>query len=199
VNVRGGDRLRVALAWNSHTGGAANLSKTDVLRADLDLRVIAPNGAVVGSFTIDNAYEFVEMIMPTSGTATIEIRQSRFDGPSETYGMAWAKVPDATVPRLISRSPVDGRMWVKRWARVSGRFSEPVRNVSGSTFTLTRLANGNRVNASVTYASSTRTAILDPHQPLALGWYEAVLRGSITDRAGKRLGTRTWRFRVSGA
>jgi hypothetical protein len=199
VNVRGGDRLRVALAWNSHTGGAANLSKTDVLRADLDLRVIAPNGAVVGSFTIDNAYEFVEMMMPNSGTATIEIRQSRFDGPSETYGLAWAKVPDATVPRLVSRSPVDGKLWVKRWARVSGRFSEPVRNVSGSTFTLTRLANGNRVNASVTYASSNRTAILDPHQPLALGWYEAVLRGSITDRAGKRLGTRTWRFRVSGA
>ena len=31
---------------------------------------------------------------------------------------------------------------------------------------------------------------------LAPGWYEAVLRGSITDRAGNRLGTRTWRFRV---
>src|SRR4029079_12774258 len=89
VAVHAGDRLRVALAWNSHTGGAANLSKTDVLRADLDLRVIGPNGAVTGSFTIDNAYEFVELIVPTSGTVTIEIRQSRFDGSSETYGLAW--------------------------------------------------------------------------------------------------------------
>ena len=120
VNVRGGDRLRVALAWNSHTGGAANLSKTDVLRADLDLRVIAPNGAVVGSYTIDNAHEFVEMIMPSSGTATIEIRQSRFDGASETYGLAWAKVPDTTAPSLVSRSPAGGAQRVKRSARVSG-------------------------------------------------------------------------------
>ena len=48
ISVRGGDRLRVALAWNSHTSGSANLSKTDVLRADLDLRVIGPNGAVAG-------------------------------------------------------------------------------------------------------------------------------------------------------
>ena len=125
VNVRGGDRLRVALAWNSHTGGAANLSKTDVLRADLDLRVIGPNGAVVGSFTIDNAYEFVEMIMPTSGTATIEIRQSRFDGPSETYGLAWAKVPDATAPSRSAGRPPTGSVG-EASARVSGS-SRPVR------------------------------------------------------------------------
>ena len=37
ISVRAGDRLRVALAWNSHTRGAHNLSKTDVLRSDLDL------------------------------------------------------------------------------------------------------------------------------------------------------------------
>ena len=133
ISVRGGDRLRVALAWNSHTGGAANLSKTDVLRADLDLRVIAPNGAVVGSYTIDNAYEFVEMIMPSSGTATIEIRQSRFDGASETYGLAWAKVRDTTAPSLVSRSPAGGTQRVKRSARVWAKFSEPVLKVSAST------------------------------------------------------------------
>jgi hypothetical protein len=196
VVVRGGDRLRVALAWNSHTGGAANLSKTDVLRADLDLRVIGPKGAAVGSYTIDNAYEFVEVIMPSSGTATIEIRQSRFDGPSETFGLAWAKVPDTTAPRLVSRSPVAGKVWVNRTARVSARFSEPMVNISGSTFTLTKVANGSRVTASVAYTGSTRTATLTPGRRLAPGWYEAVLRGTITDRAGKRLGTRSWRFRV---
>jgi Subtilase family/Bacterial Ig-like domain len=196
VNVRGGDRLRVALAWNSHTSGSANLSKTDVLRADLDLRVIAPNGAVVGSYTIDNAYEFVEMIMPSSGTARIEIRQSRFDGASETYGLAWAKVPDTTAPSLVSRSPAAGTLWVKRSAKVSAKFSEPVLKVGKATFTLTRAANGNRIGASVRYAGSTRTATLTPNHLLAPGWYEAVLYGRITDRAGKRLGTRTWRFRV---
>ncbi len=32
-----GQRVRVALAWSSHTSGTSNLGKTDVLRADLDL------------------------------------------------------------------------------------------------------------------------------------------------------------------
>ena len=65
-----------------------------MLRADLDLRVIGPDGVVAGSYTIDNAYEFVEVAILSTGTARIEIRQSRFDGQSETYGLAWAKVRD---------------------------------------------------------------------------------------------------------
>jgi hypothetical protein len=92
INVRAGDRVRVALAWNSYTRGSDNLSKTDVLRADLDLRVTAPDGARRGSFTIDNSYEFVEFVMPSGGVATIDVLQTRFDGQSETYGLAWAKV-----------------------------------------------------------------------------------------------------------
>jgi hypothetical protein len=92
ISVRAGDRLRVALAWNSHITGSNNLSKTDVLRSDLDLRVTAPNGSVRRSFTIDNSYEFIEFVMPTTGVARIQLLQSRFDGPSETYGLAWAKV-----------------------------------------------------------------------------------------------------------
>jgi hypothetical protein len=79
-------------AWNSHTRGSDNLSITDVLRADLDLRVTAPDGSTRGSYTVDNSYEFVEFVMSTDGVATIEVLQTRFDGPSETYGLAWAKV-----------------------------------------------------------------------------------------------------------
>ena len=61
----------------------------------------APDGSVIGSYTIDNSYEFVEMEMPLSGVATIEILQSRFDGPSERYGLAWAKVRDTKRPTRI--------------------------------------------------------------------------------------------------
>jgi hypothetical protein len=92
IEVLAGDRVRVALAWNSHTRGSDNLSLTDVLRADLDLRVTAPDGSRLGSFTMDNSYEFVEFVMPSSGVATIDVLQTRFDGASETYGLAWAKV-----------------------------------------------------------------------------------------------------------
>jgi hypothetical protein len=198
ITVRGGDRLRVALAWNSHTSGSGNLSKTDVLRADLDLRVHVPGAGVVGSYTIDNAHEFVEVAVPSTGTATIEIRQSRFDGPSETFGLAWAKVRETTPPRITSRSPAGGALGVDPSASVWAKFSEQVQNVSESTFLLTRLATGEAINASVTYTGSTRTATLRPTHKLAAGWYEARLRGSITDRAWNRLGTRTWQFRVSG-
>ena len=76
------------------------------------------------------------------------------------------------------------------------KLSEQVVGADGSNVTLTALANGQRVRASVTYKRSTRTAILTPDRDLAPGWYEARLRGRITDRAGNRLGTRTWRFRV---
>ncbi|HEX6473605.1 MAG TPA: S8 family serine peptidase [Candidatus Limnocylindria bacterium] len=200
ISVRAGDRLRVALAWNSHTSGSDNLSKTDVLRADLDLRVIGPDGADVGSYTIDNAYEFVELSMPSTGTATIEVRQSRFDGPSETYGLAWAKVRDSTPPRVTGRSPGADAKSVSQSATVRATFSEQVVGADDSNVSLIALANGHRVGALVTYKASTRTAVLRPDQDLAPGWYEARLRGRITDRAGNRLGTRTWQFRVvSGA
>jgi hypothetical protein len=69
-------------------------------------------------------------------------------------------------------------------------------HANDSNFTLTALANGHGVHASVSYRASTWTATLTPDQDLAPGWYEARLRGRITDRAGNRLGTRTWQFRV---
>ncbi|HEY7526248.1 MAG TPA: S8 family serine peptidase, partial [Candidatus Limnocylindria bacterium] len=196
ISVRAGDRLRVALAWNSHTAGASNLSKTDVLRTDLDLRVIAPDGADAGSFTIDNAYEFVELTMPTGGTATIEIQQTRFDGSSETYGLAWAKVRDAKPPRLESHAPAGGEPWVVPGSPVRASFSEGVENVAAGTFTLERLANGAKVAADVTYSSTTRVALLRPRSPLGAGWYRVHLSGGITDRAGNRLKATSWTLRV---
>jgi len=82
---------------------------------------------------------------------------------------------------------------------VRARFSERVLNVGSATFLLTETATGQHVHASVAYQRSTRTAILTPAHDLSAGWYEARLRGTITDRAGNRLGTRTWQFRVSGS
>ncbi|HEX2193527.1 MAG TPA: S8 family serine peptidase, partial [Candidatus Limnocylindria bacterium] len=92
IRVRAGDRLRVALAWNSHTSGSGDLDLTDRLRADLDLRVTDPDGRVVGSYSLDNAYEFVGVVMRSGGVARVQILQARFDGTSETYGLAWVKV-----------------------------------------------------------------------------------------------------------
>jgi hypothetical protein len=196
VAVRAGDRLRVAVAWNSHTTGTGNLSKTDVLRTDLDLRVIAPNGADAGSFTLDNSYEFVEMTMPASGTATIQVQQTRFDGTSETYGLAWAKVRDATPPRVAGHAPAGGEPWVVPTSVVRASFNEGVENVGTGTFTLERTSSGSPVPASVTYSASSRLAALRPNSSLAAGWYTVRLTSGITDRAGNRLRATSWTLRV---
>jgi hypothetical protein len=90
IPVVKGQRVRVALAWSSHTSGASNLGKSDVLRSDLDLVVRQPNGATTGSFSFDNSYESVGVTASGSGTMRIEVRHDRFDTTSEPYGLAWS-------------------------------------------------------------------------------------------------------------
>jgi putative cell wall-binding protein len=101
ISVRAGDRVRVALAWSSHTSGASDLGKADALRSDLDLRVVQPDGRVSGSWSFDNSYEWVEFTAARSGTATISVPHDRFETDAERYALAWAKVPPtASVARL---------------------------------------------------------------------------------------------------
>ncbi|MGQ0607161.1 MAG: S8 family peptidase [Chloroflexota bacterium] len=88
IPVVAGQRVRAALAWSSHTSGS-NTTKADALMADLDLRIIAPNGAVTGSYSWDNPYEVAEITAATTGTLRIEIRHDRFDAAEEPYGLAW--------------------------------------------------------------------------------------------------------------
>jgi len=89
VPVVRGQRVRVALAWSSHTSGT-NTAKADTLTADLDLRVVAPGGVVRYGATFDNAYETVDITAAATGKVRIEIRQTRFTAAEEPYGLAWA-------------------------------------------------------------------------------------------------------------
>lgn len=90
VPVIRGQRVRVALAWSSHTSGASNTGKADTLTADLDLRVVGPGNLVRYGATFDNPYETVDITAAATGTVRIEIRQARFDAAEEPYGLAWA-------------------------------------------------------------------------------------------------------------
>ena len=90
VRVVKGQRVRVALAWSSHTSGTSNLGKTDVLRADLDLVIRQPNGATTGSFSFDNSYEAVDVTASHTGTMRITVRHDRFDASQEPFGLAWS-------------------------------------------------------------------------------------------------------------
>jgi putative cell wall-binding protein len=93
-----GQRVRVALAWSSHTSGSA-YAKSDTLASDLDLRVRHPSGAVSGSYTIDNSYEWVDITAQGTGQMTIEIVPTRLSA-GEPYALAWTKWKVGTPTRL---------------------------------------------------------------------------------------------------
>ena len=100
IAVVAGQKVKVVLTWNSRTSGSSISTRTDRLTADLDLRIIQPDGSVLGSYTFDNNYEWVEFTASRSGTARIELRQARFESTSERYGLAWAKWSVGTPVRL---------------------------------------------------------------------------------------------------
>ena len=99
IPVTAGQRIRVALAWSSHTSGGT-LGKSDQLTADLDLEVTLPDGTTTGSYSLDNASEWVDFTTPATGTARIQVLAGRFDAEAEPYGLAWAKMP---VPVKVAR------------------------------------------------------------------------------------------------
>ncbi|MCV0402350.1 MAG: cell wall-binding repeat-containing protein [Chloroflexi bacterium] len=100
ISVLAGQKVKVVLSWNSKTSGTSISNRTDRLAADLDLRITQPNGSVLGSYTFDNNYEWVEFTASSTGTVRIEVRQSRFESSSERYGLAWAKWNIGTPIRL---------------------------------------------------------------------------------------------------
>ena len=90
IRVVKGQRVRVALAWSSHTSGTSNFGKTDVLRADLDLVIRQPNGTTTGSFSFDNSYEVIDVTASSTGTMRISVEHDRFDASQEPFGLAWS-------------------------------------------------------------------------------------------------------------
>jgi len=97
VSVVAGQKVKVAVSWNSHSAGPTS---SDRLMADLDLRVIGPDGSVVGSYTFDNNYEWVEFTAAQTGTARIEVHPTRFEASAERIGLAWAKWSVGTPTRI---------------------------------------------------------------------------------------------------
>lgn len=90
-HVDAGERVRVAIAWDSHPD-TAHPPTTDVLQADFDLMVYNPtNNLVTWSFSWDNSYEIVDFIASESGTYRAVVSPYRFDGDYEYLGIAWSK------------------------------------------------------------------------------------------------------------
>ena len=107
--LRGGDRTRVAIAWDSSASGGPWFA-SNVLNADLDLAILAGNAVTTGptlasSASYDNSFEIVEFVPPTTGFYTIRINDYRFDGTSEFIAGAWSQAGDARSVELREDLP----------------------------------------------------------------------------------------------
>jgi hypothetical protein len=97
---------RVVIAWDStatctNLGTGTQSCASDVLNADLDLVVLAPNGTTVAtSSSFQNSAEVVDFKAPVAGTYTIRIHNFRFDAGTNTFlGVAWNKdIADTRTP-----------------------------------------------------------------------------------------------------
>jgi len=129
--------------------------------------------------------------------------------PTSTFNQAnyWVDVvfdddvgPDTTPPEVDSKTPNAGASGVDPSANVSATFNEAIdpATINGANFEL-RDGAGAVVPAAVSYSAATRTATLDPDDPLANSTsYTATLKGGaggVGDPAGNHLGSDlTWSF-----
>jgi hypothetical protein len=104
---------------------------------------------------------------------------------------------DTTAPTWTGRVPSkDGAIGVSRTANVTTAFSEPVQNVTTTTFTLTpTVAGGASVPASVTFNSTNGRWVLNPELALAANTqYTATVTADVMDLAGNHFAGMTWSF-----
>ncbi len=89
-----GQAIRACLSFDSTPSGGPTYS-VDSLKADLDLYVYAPNGALVATSTSGiQPFEVVHFTAPQTGTYTVKVKRYSFSGSSEYYGTAFTTSSD---------------------------------------------------------------------------------------------------------
>jgi hypothetical protein len=108
--------------------------------------------------------------------------------PAISHWFACGTTPGDTTPPTVTDTSPDGT--VSRTATVTATFSEPVQNVTSSTFILERNIAVKkappkyvRVDATVTLSDDGLSAVLDPVEDLPKGNYRATITTDVTDQA----------------
>ncbi len=126
-----------------------------------------------------------------SATLCFTIDAGRIDAPD-----APRDTPSESVnppPTVVSTIPGANATGVPITTTVAATFSEPVTNVTGSTFALNQ--NGTPITGSVTYNPGTTSATFTPSAPLTSNTiYTAQLGPAIVDAQGAPLVPTTWTF-----
>jgi subtilisin family serine protease len=99
---------------------------------------------------------------------------------------------DVTPPTVISTVPVVNARSVSQTANISATFSEPVFNVTATSFSLR--SKTATVAAAVTYASGTNVATLNPSSTLAADTLYTVTVTGVRDTAGNVIAGTSWSF-----
>jgi len=98
-----GERVRAALCWNSNPTGDFENSGTNKMSTELDLTVIAPNGAHVAySTTSYNSCEVAGFVADQNGEYRMEVtywRRSQ-EGLNLGLGLAWLRVLATYLPDI---------------------------------------------------------------------------------------------------
>jgi hypothetical protein len=98
VNLNQQDPTRIMALWFSDPDAAYS---TDLLKMDLDMTVLDPQGQVVASSAnAFNPFELLKLTPTTSGVYTIRLTRIRFDGTSEPYTIAWSSRLDEAVANV---------------------------------------------------------------------------------------------------
>jgi hypothetical protein len=179
----------VALTWAPATDDVAVTSYA-VLR----------NGTQVGTSTTPS-YTDTGLAPSTAYSYTVVAKDAAGNASpaSAAVGLTTPVPADTTPPAVTVTSPADKATGVAVGSSVTATFSEPVKNVSATTFTL-RAATGATADlvATVAYDDATRIATLTPSAALTANTaYRVSLAGGATgiqDLAGNPLAPVSWTF-----
>jgi hypothetical protein len=138
----------------------------------------------------------------------VPVAGKSFTDSGSTSCHGGASPGDTTAPTVKSTVPASNATGVTQAADVTATFSEAMAasSIYGTTFKLRKKSSTTNLAAAISYDSGTRTATLDPNEPLRAGiTYKAIVTTGTKDLAGNRLdqnGTRTgsqqkaWLFTV---
>ena len=202
------DTLAPTATPKSPAAGATVVSQTGNVTVQLSepvngvtgtsFTLTTPGGPSVPATVTYSATTRVATLNPTANLDpdteyTVTLSSAITDKAGNALGTtSWTFV---TGPRPTAAiSPVPNSTTVLVTANVTARFSEAVTGVSADSFTLTG-PGGATVDAVFSYNPVTRTATLDPIDPLAAATtYTATVTSAVKDLAGNPFATRTWSF-----
>jgi hypothetical protein len=179
--------------------GGRSLNAFGTVRANSEKRLNTADGVI--KLTLHpNAYDW-QFVTAPDGTVADSGSKSCHGGSSPPSG-------DTTAPTVMSTVPASNATGVSPTADVKATFSEDMAtsSINGTTFTLKVKGSTTKLAAAIGYDPNTRTATLDPTDPLQTGvTYKATVTVGAKDLAGNRLdqdGTKTgsqqkaWSFTV---